>query len=198
MPNTTSSSNSKIIAIVGMPGSGKSEAVKFLKQKGFQSVRFGDITEKKLQEQHMPVTPENEQQVREQLRKEFGMDVYAKENEEKIKSLLSTNEVVVIDGLYSWEEYRYLKVHFPQLILIHVYAESEIRYQRLVNRPVRPFSLEKAKIRDIAEIENLNKGGPIAIADFLVVNNTTVGDLYNQIDLLLNKFNIKQNFGGNN
>jgi dephospho-CoA kinase len=192
MPKTASSKSSVIIAFVGMPGSGKSEAVRFLEQKFFKSVRFGDLTEKKLQEQHMPLTPENEQLVREQLRKELGMDAYAKQNEQKIKDLLEGNPVVIIDGLYSWEEYRYLKVHFPQLVLVHVYAEAAIRYQRLVNRPVRPFSLEKAKIRDVAEIENLNKGGPIAIADFLVVNNTTVGDLYNQIDMLLQRLGISQ------
>ncbi len=192
MPKPTSSNSSIVLAFVGMPGSGKSEAVRFLNQKSFKSVRFGEITEKKLLEKNLPDTPENEQQIRELLRKELGMDAYAKENEQKIKDLVSSNQLVVIDGLYSWEEYRYLKVHFPQLLLVHVYAEATIRYGRLVNRPVRPFSLEKAKIRDIAEIENLNKGGPIAIADFLVVNNTTVGDLYNQIDMLLKRLGINK------
>lgn len=192
MSKPTPQNPSTILAFIGMPGSGKSEAVRFLTEKGFNSVRFGLLTEKKLQEQHMPLTPENEQQVREQLRKEQGMDAYAKLNEQTIKDLAYSNNVVIIDGLYSWEEYRYLKVHFPQLLLVHVYAEAAIRYQRLVNRPVRPFSLEKAKIRDIAEIENLNKGGPIAIADFLIVNNTTVGDLYNQIDNLLHRLGVSK------
>lgn len=189
MPNNTSKS-SVLLAFVGMPGSGKSEAVRYLDQKSFVSVRFGDVTEQKLRERNLPITPENEQQIREEIRRELGMDAYAKENEQKIKDLIGSNSLVVIDGLYSWEEYRYLKVRFTQLLLVHVYSEAEIRYKRLENRPVRPFSIEKAKIRDISEIENLNKGGPIAIADYLVVNNTTVDDLYKQIDMLIKRLGI--------
>ena len=46
------------------------------------------------------------------------MGAYAIKAKPKIDELLNKNECIVIDGLYSWEEYTYLKKHFPFLKLI--------------------------------------------------------------------------------
>lgn len=179
--------NKLLLAILGMPGSGKSETVSYLKRKGIPFVRFGALTEEELIKARLPVTPENEHAMREKLREEYGMAIYAVKAEPKIRRLLEENSHVAIDGLYSWEEYTYLKEKFPELILLHVFTEPAIRYQRLVSRSVRPFSLKEARKRDIAEIENLHKGGPIAIADCVVTNNTSVADLHKQLDVLLDR-----------
>jgi hypothetical protein len=40
----------------------------------------------------------------------------------------------------------------------------------LQNRVVRPLEPDEARKRDFAELEKLNKGGPIAIADRLILN----------------------------
>ena len=47
-----------------------------------------------------------------------------------------------------------------------------------------PISLtvEEASSRDWAEIENLEKGGPIAIADYYVHNDSTIDSLHQQLD----------------
>lgn len=178
--------NNLLIAFVGMPGSGKTEATLYLQKKEIPFVRFGDITEEKLEEKNMPVTPENERIVREQLRKDFGMAAYALHAEPRIRKALEQHKTVVLDGLYSWGEYIYLKEKFTQLVLIHVYARPTIRYARLAKRPVRPLTNEEAKLRDRAEIEKLDKGGPIAIADYMIENNSdAITDLYNKLDNLL-------------
>ncbi len=52
----------------------------------------------------------------------------------------------------------------------------------------RPFSEKEAKERDFAEIENIEKGGPIAMADFTIINTGTVGDLKSQIKNIFDKF----------
>lgn len=189
MPNNSSDISLKIIAIVGMPGSGKSETVSYLKQKGMQAVRFGEITEEEIKAMGLPLTPENEQKVREALRRTNGMDIYAVKSLPKINDLIRTSNVI-IDGLYSWEEYTYLIKAFPQLIVIHVYAERQLRYERLIQRAIRPFTVDEAKLRDVTEIEHLNKGGPIAIADYLLENNTTLDNLYQEIDTLLQHLDI--------
>lgn len=172
-----------VLAFVGMPGSGKSEASAFLHKKGIPIVRLGDLTEKVVKEKNLPLTPENEEKTREALRKEFGMGVYAKRAIEKIKTNV-TRGPVIIDGLYSWEEYIILKQEFRALQVVHVYAEPSIRYERLSKRKVRPFTKEEARKRDIAEIEHVAKGGPIAIADFCVMNNTNLENLYAQLGIL--------------
>src|SRR5207302_175068 len=91
---------------------------------------------------------------------------------------------VIIDGLYSWEEYLYLKKEFPELVLLHIYANPSIRYDRLAKRKVRSFTREEAHIRDIREIERLHKGGPIAMANYVIENEGDIGSLYNKIDEL--------------
>ena len=56
----------KIVAIVGMCGSGKSVASEYLeKSLGYQKVYFGGVTMKKLQEENLEINPENEKIMRE-------------------------------------------------------------------------------------------------------------------------------------
>ena len=44
-------------------------------------------------------------------------------------------------------------------------------------RPERCLTREEAVSRDRAEIENTNKGGPIAMADFTVINESSLEDV---------------------
>jgi len=180
-----------IITFVGMPGAGKSEAVKHLENKGIPFLRFGDVTDDGLRERGLPRTPENEQVVRESIRQELGMGAYAIKIQPKLEKLLETNRYVALDGLYSWEEYTFLITKFPNLKLIHVYAERELRHERLLTRDIRPLTIEQAKNRDIAEIEHLNKGGPIAIADYLAENDSDKQLFFKKIDGLLTRLGVQ-------
>lgn len=177
----------KIFAIVGMAGSGKSEVSKFFKEKGFTALRFGDFTDQGVKELGLSFTEDNERYVREKLRKDLGMAAYAVKVEPKMEELLKKNDTLILDGLYSWEEYKYLIEKFTSLKLIHVYAEPSARYERLSKRTERPVPIEKSRERDIAEIEKTNKGGPIAIADYLVENNTDLDSLNKKLESLLER-----------
>ena len=186
-----SSEKRTILAFVGMPGAGKTEAVIHLQRKGIPFVRFGDLTDEGLKSQNLPITPDNERNYREKIRGELGMAAYAIKAEPKIRAILEKGNVVAIDGLYSWEEYKYLHERFPELKVIFIYAEPRIRYERLSKRPVRPFTPNEARSRDIAEIEKLHKGGSIAIADYIIVNNSSdMGDLHIKLDELFGKLGI--------
>ncbi len=175
----------KVVAIVGMPGSGKSETTKIFQKEGFHIVYFGGITIEKLKELGLEINEANERVVREKLRKEHGMDAYAKLNLPKINKALKTSNVV-IDGLYSYEEYTYLKEKLgDKFILISVHASPEIRYRRLGERTVRPLTVAECKSREHAELKNLNKGATIAMADFVVVNEGSLSALKKEIDAIL-------------
>ena len=52
----------------------------------------------------------------------------------------------------------------------------------MANRNVRPFNNEEARMRDITEIENLAKGGPIAFADYYVLNDDNLDKYYEDLD----------------
>lgn len=184
-----------ILAIVGMPGSGKSEAVAYLRDaKKIPFVRFGDFTDEEVRARGLPHTPENERFVRETLRAEFGMAAYAMKAKGKIDALLAAHDVVAIDGLYSWEEYTYLRKEHPNLTLIHVFAERAVRYERLAHRTVRPVPEQEGLARDIGEIEKLNKGGPIAMADYLIQNSGTREDLHRSLDWLVTRLEIRESY----
>ena len=179
----------KVIAIVGMAGSGKSEVSAVFESKGYARVRFGDITDEAVKAQGLPLTEKNERPVRERLRHEHGMDAYAKLSLPRIEAALKKKSVVV-DGLYSWQEYSFLKNHFGMLFeVVAVYASPSTRYGRLARRKVRPLSAGEAESRDRAEIENMQKGGPIAMADYTVINEGTMSALKKQVERIVLKIN---------
>jgi len=164
----------RVVSIVGMAGSGKSEVARVFEKSGFARVRFGDITDEEVRRRGLELNEENERLVRQQLRVEHGMAAYAKLSLPKIDRLLEAGNAVV-DGLYSWEEYILMKdCYGGQLVVVAVWASPETRHRRLAKRPVRPLTLEEAASRDIAEIQNLNKGGPIAVADFTIINESSL------------------------
>lgn len=165
------------IALVGMPGSGKSEVARVFVDNGYQALRFGDITDAEVEGRGLALTEENERAVREELRKIHGMAAYAILNVPRIEAALKNTDLV-IDGLYSWEEYKLLKQKFSgDFKAVAVWAPADLRYKRLAKRKVRPLTIEQARARDFAEIENINKGGPIAMADFTILNENSLQEL---------------------
>jgi dephospho-CoA kinase len=160
-----------------MAGAGKSEVARVFEEHGFKKVRFGDITDEELKNRGLEPNEENERHIRQQLRKKHGMAAYAKLNLPRIDSSLKSSDVVV-DGLYSWEEYILLKERYGRgFITVAVWASPATRHARLAHRAERPLMLEEAASRDKSEIENSNKGGPIAMADFTIVNEASLEEL---------------------
>lgn len=187
--------SNKIICIVGMAGSGKSIVSDELVKRGFSYLRFGQITLDKVKEEGLEPNESNERKIREKFRKEYGMGAFATLNIPKIEELLKKSNVAV-DGLYSWSEYKILKDKYgDSMYVIAVYAPPELRYERLKNRAIandekqrfRSFTEKEAKARDYAEIENIEKGGPIAMADFMIVNTGTVEELKEKVNEILKK-----------
>ncbi|MGK2896615.1 MAG: AAA family ATPase [Candidatus Saccharimonadales bacterium] len=179
--------NLKLLAFVGMSGTGKSTAVEYLTEKGYPKVYFGGVVLDEVQRRGLELTQENEQPIREELREKEGKDFVVKRIVEQIHKLIEAGQHrIVADGLYTWTEYRTLKHAFPgELTVIAVVSQKHIRKNRLEHRPIRPLTYEQVDQRDWAEIENLEKGGPIAIADYYIMNNTgDVEGLYEQVDAI--------------
>ena len=161
-----------VIAVVGMTGSGKSLLCRELARRGCPIVYFGGIVLNEVTARGMSITPENERRVREDLRAAEGMDVCALRALPEIQELLNTNPNVVVDGLYSFAEYRTLRSALGgRLVVAAVCCPRAMRYRRLAERPERPLTATEAEARDVAEIERIEKGGPIAMADFTFLND---------------------------
>ena len=181
----------KAVAVVGMCGSGKSVVCSYFTNMGWSSVYFGGVAVSQLKKNGIPVTEANERKIREQLRRDYGMGAFARILKDEILEKLEKGNVV-LDGLYSWSEYIILKnLLGDNLIVLAVVTNDEIRKQRLESREIRPLTAQMVNSRDVAEIENSEKGGPIAKADYYVLNNGREVELRRQLDQVMNWFGEK-------
>lgn len=181
--------NLKIIAFVGMSGSGKSVAVDFLTDKGIPKVYFGGMIYKEMEKRGIERTPdgESEKKFREMIRETEGKDWVVRQVIDEVHNLVDAGQRrIVLDGVYSWTEMKTLKHEFPGVMtFVAIVVPKKLRYKRVAVRPDRPFSEEEIKERDRSEIENLEKGGPIAAADYYVLNDGTVDDMKKKLAEIL-------------
>ena len=173
--NRNKNSSVKILAFVGLAGSGKSTASKHLASRGYPHVYFGGVVIRALEEAGLELTAANEKMMRMKLHEDFGKDVIVNKIVEQINGLIAAGQKrIIADGLYTWTEYKILKKHFPQeLTVVALVPPKGLRHKRIAARPDRQLTLAEVNDRDYNEIEQLEKGGPIAMADYFVVNKSS-------------------------
>lgn len=183
----------KILAVVGMPGSGKGTITDHLEDQGYPKVYFGGFVYEEVAARGLDIV-KDEKEVREDMRAKEGKEVFAKRAAKRARESFAEGEqLVVFDGVYSWSEWKYLNEQFGEdLVTLAVFTDKATRYKRFAARKDkhRMYTEDDARRRDFEEIENLEKGGPIAIADHTFVNDGTLEDLTAKVDELLEE--IKQ------
>ena len=179
--------STKLVAFVGLAGSGKSSAVDYVSQKGYPKIYFGGIIYKAMEAAGIEVTWESQEKFREEIRAREGKDFVVKRAVGEARDLIEAGQKrILLDGVYTWSEYRILKHEFPgELTVIAIVTPKNLRYRRMSKRPERPMQPNEVDQRDWSEIENLEKGGPIAIADYFVQNDGTLENLEKQVDKIL-------------
>ena len=184
----------KIVAFVGLAGSGKSSAVDYLTEKGYPKIYFGGILYKAMEEAGVEITWESQQTFREEIREREGKDFIVKRAIKEARGLIDAGQKrIILDGLYTWSEYKILKHEFPgEITVIAIVTPKHLRKQRMANRPERPMTSEEVDQRDWAEIENIEKGGPIAIADHFIHNEGSLEKLHAEIDKVLDHIHFEQ------
>ncbi|MBI5221034.1 MAG: AAA family ATPase [Candidatus Liptonbacteria bacterium] len=178
-----------VLAVVGLPGAGKTEASEYIvKKTNWGHVHFGNIvTVDEIKKRGLELNEENERMIREDLRAKGGMGVLAAMSLPKIKELFATSSVL-IESHYSWEEYIILKDAFgDDFRVLALFASPETRAARMAKRPHRPLTAEEFRSRDYSQIANLHQAGPIARADWMIINEGTVAELQKNIDQVLAK-----------
>ncbi len=171
-----------IIAIVGLPGSGKTEAAEYYKKKGLPVISFGAIVNDYVANNKLGHTEEVHKKVRKEFREKYGKAAMALLNEDRIKQALDKNMIVIVDGMRSWEEYLYLKEKLPnvRICILALYADKDLRYLRLSKRK------DRAKLygeeRDINELIDTNMGPTLAFADYCIKNNFSLPEFYDKLE----------------
>ena len=168
-----------------MCGSGKSEAVKYFEESGYRRVYFGEVVMNEIKSLGLEMNEQNERATRENLRKKYGMGAMAVKCLPVIEELIKQGNVV-IESLYSWEEFKIIKEKFgDSFSLLTIYTTKQLRYERLLKREFRPLSTEESISRDISEIEKLDKGGPIAYTDYMIINDGSLKEMNEKLEKLV-------------
>jgi adenylate kinase len=115
-----------VLAVTGLPGSGKTEATTYFKSKKLPVVHFGNIINDLVEERKLEHTEDVHKKVRMEVREKYGMEAMAVLSKEKISKALEKNTLVVLDGLYSFEEYQYLSKEFKdaKVVLLVLWADK--------------------------------------------------------------------------
>ncbi len=171
-----------IMAIVGLPGAGKTEASEYYHSLGLPVISFSEIVNKTIDKRKKPHTLTVHHEVRQELRAKYGFEAMALLSKKKIETTLKKHNLIVIEGMRSWEEYQYLKKEFKdiRIFIVAIHADKEKRYERITLRKSR--SALKGEKRDIDELLSTHMGPTIAFADFMVKNNFSKEEFYNKLD----------------
>jgi dephospho-CoA kinase len=177
----------KIIAFTGLPYSGKTEAVNITKKMNIDIIRMGDLVWDEVKKRGLELNDENVGFVANQMRKDYGNNIWAIKTIEKIK-LYCKNELIVIDGIRNCEEVDILKKKLDKnFILIAIISLDDLRYKRGMKRGRKDDddNINTIKNRDKREIKwGIKK--VIKSADITVLNNGSLRELKKKINDIIN------------
>lgn len=166
----------RVIATVGMPGSGKSEAAEVAEEMGIPVVSMGDVIREEVKRRGLEPTDKNMGKVAVELREKEGMDAVAARCADVIRSVNS--DTVFVDGLRGWKEAeRFMDEFGEDFYLIAIEVPFETRLERISDRGRSDdfTSEEELRERDQRELGyGLRKA--MENADITVENTGTLDD----------------------
>jgi dephospho-CoA kinase len=173
-----------IVAVAGMPGSGKSLVVRTAIESGYAVVVMGDEVREEARRQGASATPENIGRIMLELRRMEGEAVIAKRCIPRIEKTLSRK--IIVDGIRSLSEVEEFNRHFRRVVLLAVHSSPETRFRRLYNRQRSDDSKSWTEFRerDLREL-SVGLGSAIAMAEYVIVNEDALKDAKNNARELL-------------
>ncbi len=134
-PRHSVSSMSRVLAVCGMPGSGKGEFAQVFLDAGIPVRSMGDMVREEVAKRKLEVIPEVFGQVASDLRREFGEDVLAVRLTAAVDELLKDHPIVLIDGLRGTAEYAVFKSTWGETFQsVAIHTDKEIRFARMKAR----------------------------------------------------------------
>lgn len=174
----------KILVTTGMPGAGKEEFLKCCESRGAKIVRMGDIVRQKAKEFGLDSSDASVGTLANEERKRYGMDIWAKRTIPYVGG-----DLIAIDGTRGQDEIRAFKHAFgDDLKVIAIHACAKTRFERLVarGRADSPTTRAELDLRDRRELD-WGIGEAIALADYMIVNESSLKDLKKNVDSLLDR-----------
>jgi len=175
-----------VLALAGMPGSGKSLVVDMARESGFDSVLMGDVVREEARRRGVEPDAINIGNIMLELRQTEGKAVIARRCVPKIVS--TTSQKVIVDGIRSLDEVEEFKRHFSKLVLMAVHASPETRFTRLFHRRRSDDAAdwEVFHKRDMREL-SVGLGNAMAMAECVVINEDPAGVVKRKVRETLGK-----------
>jgi len=167
----------RLLAIIGMPASGKGEAISFFREKGFQVFSLGDAVREEADARGMEPNAENLAYLANHLREKFGQGVWAERTAKKIEK--SNYENIILDGVRGPMELSAIENSFSQKAsIIAIHASQRTRHSRIMKRSRSDDTKnpEAIKARDEREL-GYGLGKLISLAGFMLVNEGSLEEL---------------------
>jgi len=180
-----------IIGLTGTHCGGKDTAANYLVKKNFIHHSLSDIIREEARKKGIKLTRENLIKLGNELRKEFGASVLAK----KILTKLDKDKNCVISSIRNPSEVEALRKN-SNFILINIDAPIGVRLERMKRKTTEKNPKTLEELKRIEDIEN--SSNPMhqqikkcqKLADIKIINNSTLQNLYKEIDqLFLNSGN---------
>jgi len=174
----------KVVGVAGMPGAGKSLAVKIAKERGYAVIVMGDEVREEARRRGVEATPENMGKIMLELREKEGAEAVAKRCLPKIER--AEQAMVLVEGIRSLEEVEAFRRKLGNFHLIAIHASPETRFKRLFHRARSddPESRKTFVERDMRELA-VGLGKVIALADYMIVNEGTTREAEEKIRQIL-------------
>ncbi len=179
----------RIVAISGMPGAGKGIAAEAAKQLGLTVLVLGDVIRDETERRGLDPNPKNVGNVMLQLRADEGPAAVAKRLLPKVEAVQAST--VIVEGIRSLHELTELRSKFD-VITVAIHASPKTRFQRLLSRGRSddPKTWDVFEERDLRELE-VGLGQVIALADDILVNETSIGELQSSFKKTISKLNVR-------
>ncbi len=171
----------QVLAFVGAPAAGKTEAASVAKTLGIPIITMGDVVRAELRKRGLPLSDENAGKIASELRAQEGMDAIAKRCIPHIRAIAGKKAVIVIDGIRGISEVETFKKEFgTDFTLVSVDAPLNLRYERIKTRGRGDDSLSIEEFKTREERENeWGLGEAMKNAD-TVITNTGSRELFKE------------------
>ena len=172
-----------VMGISGLPGSGKSLVSDMACEKGAIIVSMGDIIREEAKKRG-----ESTKDTAKNLRKEHGEYIVSELTIKKIKKLEEEgiDNTIIVEGIRSHHEVEMFKENFDNFIILSIFANPKLRFERLLNRMREDDSTDYKEFqrRDQMELD-FGIGNVISLSDKLIINESDMESYEQKIDEFL-------------
>ena len=176
------------MGISGLPGSGKNLVSELAIKKGAKIVSMGDIIREEAEKRG-----ESTKDTAKNLRKEHGDYIVAELTIKKVKKLIEegNRQSIIIEGIRSPYEVDMFKDNFDDFIILSIFANPKIRFERLLKRNRADDSTDYNEFKKRDEMElNFGIGTVISLSDKIIVNESDLKSYEKEIEEFLDEYKI--------